>query len=249
MVVFTLVFNRFLGVKSPDPSIPYAVFSFSGLVPWQFFAGALSRSSVSLVGNANLITKVYFPRLVIPAASVLAGLVDLAISFVVLMGMIIAYHIPLSPNIVFVPLFVVFAILTALAVSLWLSALDVMYRDVQYLVPFLVQIWMFVSPVIYPIDKILGGAPSFRLRLEPYDRSDRWLPLGPPRRAAARRLPLGFGSRRRRPAPRGAVVLQDRRTRLRRRGVSNNERDRRPRCRPREDVPYRRATSRYAHAA
>ena len=106
MIVFTVVFNKALGVKSPDPDVPYAVFSFSGLLPWQFFAGALSRSGVSLVGNANLLTKVYFPRLVIPISAVLAGLVDFAISFVVLLGLMAAYGIAPTWHIVFLPLFV-----------------------------------------------------------------------------------------------------------------------------------------------
>ena len=158
MVVFSVVFNRVLGVKSPSSTIPYAVFSYSGLLPWTFFAGALSRSGVSLVGNANLLTKVYFPRLVIPISAVLAGLVDLGISFVVLLGLMAAYGVAPTWHIVFLPVFVVLAFVTALAVSLWLSALNVLYRDVQYVIPFLVQLWMFVSPVIYPISKIPAGA-------------------------------------------------------------------------------------------
>ena len=157
MVVFTVVFNKALGIKSPSADVPYAVFSFSGLLPWNFFAGALSRSGVSLVGNANLLTKVYFPRLVIPISAVLAGLVDLAISFVVLLGLMAAYGIAPTWHIVFVPVFVALAFVTSLAVSLWLSALNVLYRDVQYVIPFLVQLWMFVSPVIYPISKIPAG--------------------------------------------------------------------------------------------
>ena len=154
MIVFTLVFNRMLKVPSSDPTLPYAVFSFSGLLAWQFFAGALARSGVSLVGNSNLITKVYFPRLVIPLSAVLAGLIDFVISFVILLVLMAAYGIAPEWETVFLPLFVLLAITSALAVSLWLSALNVLYRDVQYLIPFLVQLWMFVSPVIYPIDKI-----------------------------------------------------------------------------------------------
>ncbi len=118
---------------------------------WQFFAGALSRSGTSLVGNANLLTKVYFPRLVIPLSAVLAGLVDFVISFAILLVLMAAYGIAPGWEIVFVPLFLVLAIATALSVSLWLSALNVLYRDVQYLIPFLVQLWMFLSPVIYSI--------------------------------------------------------------------------------------------------
>ncbi|MBN1319903.1 MAG: ABC transporter permease [Thermoleophilia bacterium] len=155
MVVFTVVFNRALGVSgSPDEEIPYEVFSFAGLLPWQFFAGALSRSGTSLVGNANLLTKVYFPRLVIPISAVLAGLVDFIISFVVLLILMVSFGVYPGWEIVLAPVFLVLAIITALGVSLWLSALDVMYRDVQYLIPFLVQLWMFLSPVIYSMESI-----------------------------------------------------------------------------------------------
>jgi len=157
MVVFTVVFNRVLGVQSPSSSVPYAVFSYSGLLPWTFFAGALSRSGVSLVGNQGLLTKVYFPRLVIPFSAVLAGLVDLGVSFVVLLGLMAAYGIAPTWHVVFLPFFVLLAIAASLAVSLWLSALNVLYRDVQYVIPFLVQLWMFLSPVIYPIDSIPAG--------------------------------------------------------------------------------------------
>ena len=137
--------------------MPYPVFSYSGLLPWNFFAGALTLSGMSLVGNANLLTKVYFPRLVIPISAVLAGLVDFGISFLVLLGLMAAYGIAPTWHIVFLPVFVALAFVTALAVSLWLSALNVLYRDVQYVIPFLVQLWMFVSPVIYPISKIPAG--------------------------------------------------------------------------------------------
>jgi len=181
MVVFTVVFNRILDVQSPDSAIPYAVFSFTGLLPWNYFAGALSRSGTSLVGNANLITKVYFPRLVIPISGVLAGLVDLALSFVVLLGLMAAYGIAPTWHIVFVPIFVLLALVTALAVSLWLSALDVLYRDVQYTIPFLVQLWMFVSPVIYPISSIPEGPLRVAFALNPMTGvigGFRWAMLG-----------------------------------------------------------------------
>jgi len=157
MVIFTVVFNIVLGVKSPSSQVPYPVFSYSGLLPWNFFAGALALSGMSLVGNANLLTKVYFPRLVIPISAVLAGLVDFGISFLVLLGLMAAYGIAPTWHMVFLPVFVALAFVTALAVSLWLSALNVLYRDVQYVIPFLVQLWMFVSPVIYPISKIPAG--------------------------------------------------------------------------------------------
>jgi lipopolysaccharide transport system permease protein len=181
MIVFTVVFNMALGVKSPASDVPYAVFSFTGLLPWQFFAGALSRSGVSLVGNANLLTKVYFPRLVIPFSAVLAGLVDLGISFLVLIGLMAAYGIVPTWHAVFLPLFVVLALAAALAVSLWLSALNVLYRDVQYVIPFLVQLWMFVSPVIYPLDKIPAGPLRVAFALNPMTGvigGFRWALLG-----------------------------------------------------------------------
>ena len=181
MIVFTVVFNMALGIKSPASDLPYAVFSFTGLLPWQFFAGALSRSGISLVGNANLLTKVYFPRLVIPISAVLGGLVDLALSFLVLIGLMAAYGIAPTWNAVFLPLFVALALVTALAVGLWLSALNVLYRDVAYVIPFLVQLWMFVSPVIYPISKIPAGPLRIVFALNPMTGvigGFRWALLG-----------------------------------------------------------------------
>lgn len=181
MIVFTVVFNRLLGVKSPDPDVPYEVFTFSGLLAWQFFAGALSRSGVSLVGNANLLTKVYFPRLVIPTSAVLAGLVDFAISFVILLALMAAYGIAPGWQTVFLPLFVLLALMSALAVSLWLSALNVLYRDVQHIIPFLVQLWMFVSPVIYPISSIPASPLRVAFALNPMTGvigGFRWALLG-----------------------------------------------------------------------
>jgi lipopolysaccharide transport system permease protein len=167
MVVFTIVFNKALGIKSPSSSIPYPIFSFAGLLPWQFFAGALSRSGVSLVGNANLITKVYFPRLVIPLSAVLGGLVDLAISFVVLAVLMVFYQVAPTWHVVFLPLFILLAFATALGVSLWLTSLNVLYRDVQYVIPFLIQLWMFISPVIYPVSAIPHGPLRIAFALNP----------------------------------------------------------------------------------
>lgn len=183
MVVFTVVFNKALHIQSPSSDVPYAVFSFTGLLPWQFFAGALGRSGVSLVGNANLLTKVYFPRLVIPTSAVLAGLVDLAISFFVLLALMAGYGMAPTWHIVFLPLFVVIAVAAALAVSLWLSAVNVLYRDVQYIIPFLVQLWMFVSPVIYPISAISSPKLRFVMALNPMTGvigGFRWALLGQP---------------------------------------------------------------------
>jgi lipopolysaccharide transport system permease protein len=181
MVVFTAVFNKGLHVQSPSPDVPYMIFSLTGLLPWQFFSGALTRSGVSLVGNSNLLTKVYFPRLVIPVSAVLGGLVDLGISFVVVIVMMAAYGIAPTWHVVFLPLFVLLAFATAVAVSLWLSALNVLYRDVQYVIPFLVQIWMFVSPVIYPITSIPAGKMRLAFALNPMTGvigGFRWALLG-----------------------------------------------------------------------
>ena len=181
MIVFTVVFNRMLGVQSSSAGVPYEVFSFAGLLPWQFFAGALGRSSSSVVGNANLLTKVYFPRLVMPLSGVLAGLVDFAISFVVLLALMGFYRVAPTWNIVFLPLFLLLAIAVALGVSLWLSALNVLYRDVQYVIPFLVQLWMFVSPVIYSVSSIKSPALRVLFALNPMTvviTGFRWALLG-----------------------------------------------------------------------
>lgn len=148
MVVFSLFFGRLAGV--PSDGIPYPVFSFCGLLPWQLFAHALTESSNSLVGSQNLITKVYFPRLVIPIAAVLGGMIDFAIAFVILLLMMLYYGIVPSWAIVTLPGFLLLALLTALAVGLWLSALNVKYRDIRYTINFLVQFWLFATPVAYP---------------------------------------------------------------------------------------------------
>lgn len=161
MVVFTVIFGRLAGLK-PDAGIPeawYPVFSLAALLPWQLFQAALQRSSVSLVGNANLLTKVYFPRLIIPFSAVAAGLVDFLISLVVLFVLMLAYGVSFSWNLLWLPLLVLLALMTALAVGLWLSALNVQYRDVQQIVPFLLQAWMYASPVAYSIDLIPATGP------------------------------------------------------------------------------------------
>ena len=148
MVVFSLFFGRLAGIPSGD--VPYPVFAFAALVPWTFFATAVGLAGNSLVEQERILAKIYFPRLIVPAAAVLASLVDFAIAFVVLLLMMLAYGIVPSAAILALPLFVALAALTALAVGLWLSALNVMYRDVRYVIPFLVQLWLFVSPVAYP---------------------------------------------------------------------------------------------------
>jgi len=148
MMIFTIFFGRLAGV--PSDNIPYPVFAYAGLLPWTFFANAISNSGNSLVGSANLITKVYFPRLIIPAAAIGAGLVDLAISFLVLIPLMIYYGITLTWSALMFPVVVFLTALLALGVGMWLSALNVKYRDVRFALPFIVQLWMFVSPVIYP---------------------------------------------------------------------------------------------------
>ena len=148
MLVFSVFFGR-LG-KVPSDGIPYPLFAYCALLPWQLFAFSLTEASNSLVANERLITKVYFPRLAIPLSATLAGLVDFAIAFVVLLGMLIFYDIRPTAAIYFLPLFVLLAIITALGVGLWLSALNVQYRDVRYTIPFLTQVWLFSTPVAYP---------------------------------------------------------------------------------------------------
>jgi lipopolysaccharide transport system permease protein len=147
IVVFSLLFGRLLKVPSGD--VPYPLFAYAALLPWTFFASAVTRASNSLVGNANLITKVYFPRLVVPMSAILAGLVDLCISFVVLCGFMLYYRVAPTWQILWLPAFVLLAVLAALGVSLWLSALNVRYRDIGHAVPFLIQIWMYLTPVVY----------------------------------------------------------------------------------------------------
>jgi len=148
MLVFTVFFGN-LG-KIPSDGVPYSLFVMAALLPWQLFAYALTQSSTSLVAEQRLITKVYFPRLIVPIASVLSGLVDFAVAFGLLVGMMGWYGVWPGWGICAVPAFVVFAVFTALAIGLWLSALNVQYRDVRYTIPFLAQLWMFLSPVAYP---------------------------------------------------------------------------------------------------
>jgi lipopolysaccharide transport system permease protein len=148
MVVFSIFFGRL--AKVPSDGLPYPIFTYTALLPWQLFAYAMNQAGNSLVGNQNLITKVYFPRLVIPISAVMAGLVDFVIAFVVLLGMMAYYGIFPTARIFVLPGFILFAVITSLAVGLWLSALNVKYRDVRYTMPFLTQFWLFVTPVAYP---------------------------------------------------------------------------------------------------
>jgi lipopolysaccharide transport system permease protein len=148
MVVFTIFFGRL--AKMPSDGIPYPIFVYAGLLPWTFFANAVSNSGTSLVGSAQLISKVYFPRIFVPTSKVMAALVDFFLSAVILLGLMFYYRIPLTWNLAFVPVAVLLTILAAFGVGAFLSSLNVKYRDFQYVIPFLVQFWMFCSPVVYP---------------------------------------------------------------------------------------------------
>lgn len=152
MVIFTVVFGNF--AKIPSDGLPYPVFAYTALLPWTYFAQALSRSGVSVVGSANLITKVYFPRLIVPLSGAVSPAVDFLLSFIILLGLIVWYKIRFTLCIFALPLFIILAFITALSVSLWLSPLNVRYRDVGYTIPFLNQIWMYASPVVYPISLV-----------------------------------------------------------------------------------------------
>jgi len=148
MVIFSIFFGRLAGI--PSDGVPYPIFSFAALVPWTFFANSLNQSSNSLVSSANLIQKVYFPRLAVPIASVFSGMVDFVLAFIVLLGMMLYYGMLPTINVVWLPAFCLLAFVTSLGVGLWLSAMNVRFRDVRYTVPFLVQFWMFATPIAYP---------------------------------------------------------------------------------------------------
>lgn len=148
MVVFSLIFGNFAQI--PSDGVPYPVFAFAALLPWQLFANALSNAGNSLVSSQNLITKVYFPRLLVPISAVLGGMVDFAIAFVVLIVLMLGFGVVPTIAVLTLPLFIGLALATALAVGLWLSALNVQYRDVRYTIPFLTQFWMYATPVVYP---------------------------------------------------------------------------------------------------
>jgi len=152
MVVFTVVFGR-LG-KIPSDGVPYPVFTLAALLPWQLFSNAITESGNSLVASQNLITKIYFPRLIVPVAGVLGRLVDFGIALAVLAAMMWFYGVAPTPAVLTVPLFLLLAVLTSLAVGLWLSSLNVKYRDVRHAIPFLTQFWLFATPVAYPASLI-----------------------------------------------------------------------------------------------
>jgi lipopolysaccharide transport system permease protein len=158
MVVFTVVFRRMMGLTTG--TVPYPVFAFAGLLPWMLFQNALGQSSNSLVGQAHLLSKVYFPRLLVPLSPVLSGLIDFGISMVVLAGLMAWYGQVPGWGIVLLPLFIVLAVVSALAVGLWFAALSVRYRDFRHVVPFISRMWMFLSPVAYPSEKLAEQLPE-----------------------------------------------------------------------------------------
>ncbi len=176
MIVFSLFFGRLAEI--PSDGIPYPIFSYAALVPWTFFANGLSQSADSLVGSANLIKKVYFPRLAIPIATVLSGVVDFVLAFIVLLLMMFFYGIVPTINVIWLPLFLLLALMTSLGVGLWLSAMNVQFRDVRYTIPFLTQFWLFATPIaysstlleepwrtLYGLNPMVGVVESFRWAL------------------------------------------------------------------------------------
>jgi len=178
MVVFSVLFGRLLGVPSGD--IPYPLFAYAALLPWNYFASSLNRSSTSLVSNAHLLTKVYFPRLLLPIAAVLSGLVDFGIAFLVFIGLVFYYGVTLQLTILLLPAFLLLAMLTALAFGLWLTALNVRFRDVNYIIPYLIQVWMYATPVIYG-STLIPERFRFLLALNPMTgvvEGFRWALLG-----------------------------------------------------------------------
>ncbi len=148
MIVFSLFFGKLAGI--PSDGIPYPIFSYAALVPWTFFASGLAQSSNSLVSNANLIKKIYFPRLTIPIAKVLSGAVDFFLAFIVLLIMLVVTGITPTINVIWLPFLILLAFITSLGTGLWLTAMNVQFRDIRYTIPFLTQFWMFISPIAYP---------------------------------------------------------------------------------------------------
>jgi lipopolysaccharide transport system permease protein len=183
-LVFTLVFGRLARLSSDG--VPYALFSFVGLLPWTFAAHAVGGAAQSVVGNAHLVTKVYFPRLIVPCAAVITGLPDLGAGFAVLLALLAWYGIVPGVAVVLLPAFVLLALVAALGVGVWLAALNVAYRDVRYVVPFLLQLWLFATPVVYPASLLpepwrpLAGLNPMAGAVEGF----RWALLGTPRPTA-----------------------------------------------------------------
>ena len=155
MVIFTVVFSMF--AKIPSDGLPYPIFVYAALLPWIYFSDAIGRGSVSVINDANLVQKIYFPRVIMPLSAVLTPLVDFVPAFGILLGMMVWHGLTPSWSVFALPAFLILALLTALSVSLWLSALNVQYRDIKHTVPFLVQLWMYASPVVYPVSLVPDG--------------------------------------------------------------------------------------------
>ena len=184
MIIFTVIFGRF--AKLPSDGIPSPLFTLAALLPWQLFSTALSNSGVSLVSNANLLTKVYFPRLLIPLSAILGGVIEFGISFILLMALMVVYRIPISWTILVLPFLMLYCLITALAVGIWVSAINVEYRDAQHILPFLVQIWLYASPVAYSASLVPRGMWRLIYGLNPMSgviQGFRWALFGgaPPR--------------------------------------------------------------------
>jgi lipopolysaccharide transport system permease protein len=154
MLIFTFFFGRL--AQMPSDGLPYPIFSLAGILPWSYFCQSLSQASQSLVGSANMLRKVYFPRLVIPLSATASGLIDFGIAFVLLLGLLLTYGVHLGVRLLLLPLFLMLAFITALGAGVWLSALSVQYRDVRHIMPFLIQFWMFATPVVYPSSLLQG---------------------------------------------------------------------------------------------
>lgn len=164
MLVFTVIFGRFASM--PSEGVPYPIFVLTGLLLWNYFAAVLAQSTTSLVTGANLVSKVYFPRLIIPSSAAVAALIDFLIGFAVLIAMMLWYGVSFTPGVLLAPVIIAVTLVNAVGFGIWFSALNVRYRDIQYAVPFLIQIWMFASPVIYPAS-LLGEKWSWLLYLNP----------------------------------------------------------------------------------
>jgi lipopolysaccharide transport system permease protein len=178
MLLFSVIFGHFAHISSNG--VPYPIFSYCGLLPWLFFSQALGQSSLSLLTNVQIVSKVYFPRIAIPLAAIGSCFIDFAVGLVLLIGMMIYYHVPATSGLLYVPLFTALATVAATGAGLWLSALSVRFRDVAHIVPFLLQLWMFATPVIYPAS-ILAGRARMVLALNPMAgvvEGFRWAILG-----------------------------------------------------------------------
>lgn len=178
MVVFSVVFGRFLGV--PSDGVPYPIFSYCGLLPWNLFSKGMAQSANSTVANASLFKRVYFPRILVPTSSVATGLVDFAVASIVFIGMLFFYKVDVTWNVLWLPLYLLLAISTALGAGFWLSALNVRFRDIRYVTSFLMSFWLYATPVIYP-SSLITGRLSFLVELNPMSgvvEGFRWALLG-----------------------------------------------------------------------